>query len=311
MAANGTLVYRSGGIVSGDELALVDRDGRELGTVGDPGNFYHPRLSPDGSMVAVDKSDETNRGDIWIFDVARGAGTRLTSAPEDESMPTWSPDGRRLAFYSLRQSAQGAVHLRSLRGEDDERVLYRNPSGTTNPWSWSPGDLIVVENAAPEGAAHYDLGVLSPEDGIVTAAATTRFNEQHGTISPDGRFFAYDSDETGQPEVYIQTFPDAFDRWRVSTEGGVGPLWRPDGRELFFVTLESELIAVPVRVSGEASTFEMGTPEVLFAADFKEGAVRQPYDTIDGRVFVINRSVGDQDTTPMTVVVNAFPPTRD
>ena len=106
----------------------------------------------------------------------------------------------------------------------------------------------------------------------------------------------------------METFPDAFDRWRVSAEGGEGPLWRQDGRELFFVSARSEVIAVPIDSAGDGSSLELGTPEILFSADFKEGAVRQAYDTIDGRVFVINRSVGDQDATPMTLVVNAFPP---
>ena len=307
VAANGTLVYRSGSIVNGDELALVDRDGRELGTIGEPGNFYHPRFSPDGSMVAIDKSDESNRGDIWIFDVARGAGTRLTSAPEDESVPVWSPDGRQLAFYSVRESALGAVHLRSLRGGNDERVLYSDPSALASPWSWSRGNLIVVEIEDPEGT-NRDLGFLSPEEGSFTAIATTRFQEQQGTISPDGRFITYVSGETGRGEVYVETFPDPFDRWRVSAEGGEGPVWRQDGRELFFVSARSEVVAVPIDFAGDGSSLELGTPEVLFSADFKEGAVRQAYDTIDGQVFVINRSVGDQDAAPMTLVVNAFPP---
>ena len=123
LASDGTLVFRNGGILASAGLARVGRDGRDLGAIGDPGNFYHPRLSPDGSMVAVDRRDESNRGDIWIYDVERGSGTRFTSEPEDESTPTWSPDGRRLAFVSNRAVDHGAVHLRSIRGANDELSL--------------------------------------------------------------------------------------------------------------------------------------------------------------------------------------------
>lgn len=263
-------------------------------------------MSPEQARgQAVDK-----RGDIWVYEVDRRAGTRLTSAPQDETIPVWSPDGRRLAFVSNRDAAMGAVHIRSLRGADDEKVIYQNPSGGANPWSWSRDGLIVVEYYEPGEKSGIDLGILAAEGGTFQSYLASRFVERNGVISPDGRFFAYTSDETGRPEVYIQTFPDPIESWRVSTAGGVGPVWRRDGRELYFQSPRSEVIAVPVKVAGGSSSLEISVPEALFTADFKEDALRQSYDTIDGRIFVVNRAVGDQDMTPMTLVVNAFPPQK-
>jgi Tol biopolymer transport system component len=305
IASDGTLIYRSGGMIAGDELALVARDGRDLGRVGDPGNFYHPRLSPDGRTVAVDRSDESNRGDIWLYDVERSSGTRLTSAPQDESVPVWSPDGRRLAFFSARTVKKGAVHVRSVRGGNDEAVLPIDAEISTSPWSWSTGDLIVVESAAVPGGERGDLGIYSVADETFTPHLTSEFTESHGVISPDGRMLAYQSDETGRFEIYVETFPDQTDRWRVSTGGGGGPLWSRDGRELYFIEDESKLLAVSVDGDGGGSGVRFGEPELLFAANFKAGAPRQAFDTIDGETFVVNRSVGDRATSPLTIVVNA------
>lgn len=305
VASNGTLVFRSGGIVNGDELALVDRQGRNLGRVGDSGNFYHPRLSPDGSMVAVDRSDETNRGDIWIYDVERSFGTRLTSAPQDESVPVWSPDGHQLAFSSNRVNFEGAIHMRSLRGSDDERVVYELPATQISPWSWSSAGFIVVETNQESGRSNTDLAVFSTADDIYRPYLQTQFDEKHGAISPDGRFFAYSSNETGQVEIYVTTFPEPVDRWRVSTGGGVGPSWSRDGSELYFVKDQAELFAAAVKISDVGHTLEFGQPELLFEADFKKVA-RQTYDTADGQTFVINRRFGEHDATPLTLLLNAF-----
>jgi serine/threonine protein kinase/Tol biopolymer transport system component len=306
VASTGTLVYRSGGVVAGDELAFVDRDGSDLGAIGDPGNFYHPRVSPDGTMVAVDQSDTTNRGDIWIYDVERKSGTRLTSAPQDESLPIWSPDGRQIVFSSTREVKHGAVHIRSLSGGDDERVLYGGPSIYAEPWSWSAAGFIVVEYANGSEEGVNNIGVLSVSDESFAPVISTQFSDRHGAISPDGRLMAYDSNETGRREVYVQTFPDPVDRWRVSIDGGWGPVWRRDGRELYFVKDNVELMVVAVEAPANGSSYRIGKPQSLLAADFKGGGARQPFDTIDGRSFLVNRNVGDYETAPLTLVVNAL-----
>jgi Tol biopolymer transport system component len=306
VAGDGTLVYREGGVVSGDQLALVGRSGEALGPIGPPGNYYHPRLSPDGTAVAVDQSDETNRGDIWIYDVARGTGTRLTSSPEDESAPVWSPDGRRLVFSSLRDADLSAIHIRSLRGVDDESLLQASPDGSLSPFSWSAQGAIVVAQERETGPRLFrGLGFYSVAEGTFEPAADSRFAEFNGSFSPDGRFLAFDSNETGQREVYVRPFPVASDRWRVSTDGGSAPHWRADGRELYFLNGSSELVAIPVDVAPNGSSLSFGEPETLFAIELKDSSRRQ-IDTIDGRTFVVNRTVGDVDATPLTLVVNGL-----
>jgi eukaryotic-like serine/threonine-protein kinase len=308
VAADGSLVYREGGVVKGDEIARIDRSGNDLGAIGARGNFYHPRLSPDGTTVAVDQSDETNRGDIWLYDVARGTGTRFTSAPEDESAPAWSPDGRQIAFYSTRDVARGAIHVRSLRGAE-EVMLYANDVASVGPMSWSPAGALAIDYSDPAGGKGFDFGVLSISDKSFTPVMASRFNEQEGAFSPDGHFLAFDSDETGQREIYVQGFPDPVDRWRVSTDGGSNAFWRSDGRELYFTRKGSELVAVSVEVSSDGSTLSFGAPQRLFSIDLKAVRRRQ-VDTIDGKTFIVNRSVGDLETTPITLVIGGLPASR-
>ncbi len=305
IAADGAFVYREGGVVSADEIARIDRSGNDLGAIGPRGNFYHPRVSPDGTTVAVDQSDETNRGDIWLYDVARGTGTRLTSEPEDESSPVWSPDGRQIAFSSTREVDRGATHVRSLRGAEDEVMLYAGKSESVWPVSWSPAGAVAIEYDSPGSNTGNNLGLFSISDKSFTPLLTSRFNEQSSAFSPDGRFLAFDSDDTGRREVYVQGFPDSIDRWRVSTEGGSNAFWRSDGRELYFMRKGSELVAVPVEVSADGSSLSFGAPQLLFSIDLKANRRRQ-IDTVDGKTFIVNRSVGDLEATPMTLVIGGL-----
>ena len=301
VARDGTLVFRRGGIISGDELVSVDRDGNSLGRIGDPGNFYWPRLSPDGSLVAVDQSDETNRGDIWIYDVRRGTGTRLTSDPVDESDPAWSPDGEHVAFFSGLEG-RATIHVRPVRGTGDERLLFEDPDSFVFPQDWSSTGFITFERFDNK-ANQSDIQAYSFEDESVLPITSAPFREGNSNISSDGRFVAYDSDETGRSEVYVQTFPDGANRWRVSTDGGSGPAWKYDGTEIYYQDDGGEIVAVTVREVG--GTLEFGEPEPLFSLDSKDLSERQ-WDTVDGSQFVVNQRVDDLETTPLTIVLNAL-----
>ena len=164
---------------------------------------------------------------------------------------------------------------------------------------------MIEYNDISDGSGASNLGVYSIEDETFTPHIASQFVEMNGVISPDGRLMAYQSDETGRFEIYVETYPDPVDRWRVSNDGGVGPKWKQDGRELFYGRESRDLMAVPVRVSADPSATEIGTPELLFSAALKPGTKRQQFDTLDGETFVINRSVGDRSTAPLTIVVNA------
>jgi Tol biopolymer transport system component len=308
VASEGTLVFRRGPIYSGDRLSIVDRQGTELRTVGPPGNYYYPRISPDGTRVAVDRSDTTNRGDVWIFSIDRGTGDRVTSVPQDESDPVWSPDGRELAIYSSRIHDVGAVHLRAPRPGGEERVLFEAPGSQATPHSWSPRGFVAIETREASRRLGSDAVAVSLDDGELVPIATTPFHESSPELSPDGRFVMFCSDETGRPEVYLQSFPDPSLRLRVSTDGGCAPAWNPGGGEVFYVDRDSRLLAVPVELPPNGSPV-VGAPAVLFHVDFKDPNERH-YDTVDGSTFLVNRRVHDQDATPLTLVAGAFEPRR-
>ena len=303
VSETGLLAYRSGGVISGDQLVLVDRNGEDIRTVGPAGNYYSPRLSPDGSRVAVDRSEETNRGDIWIYEVDRGMGMRLTSAARDESDPIWSPDGKQVAFYSLNDQNDGEVHVRSVRGTDAEQTLpIKAPLERLFPTSWSSNGSMIVSSAGGGG----DLWLYSLRDQHTEPWANSEFDENLGAFSPAGDLIAYSTNETGQSEVYVETFPARDNRWRISTSGGTRASWSSDGREIYYLASERDLMKVSISRDSEGRP-SFGEPERLFRETFKRGAGPQ-YDTVDGKVFIVNRAVGDDDPTPFTLVVNAFPP---
>ena len=287
-----TLVYREGGLRLGEELVRVSRSGEELGPVGPPGNYYHPRLSPDGSRVAVDRSDETNRGDIWVYEVERGTGTRLSAAPEDESSPNWSPDGSRIAFWA----ALGEHNLIRVLPSGDAGPAEEFPIDGFRPrlTDWSVGDVLFVERGG-------DIWAGTLADRSFKPFVETPFTEKSAVASTDGRLVAYDSDETGRPEVYVRTFPDSGKRWRVSTDGGRTPVWRRDGGEIYFVDADERITAVTV--SPSPGDLRFGRPRALFHVELKHSE-RAQFDTLDGETFLVNRTRRSGSRAPLTLVLN-------
>jgi serine/threonine protein kinase/Tol biopolymer transport system component len=305
-----TLVYREGAALLGDELVRLSRTGEELGPVGPPGNYYHPRLSPDGSRVAVDRSDETNRGDIWVYEIDRGTGTRLSTATEDESYPQWSPDGRRIVYWAAVGEGN-VVRVQASGGGGpeeelpiDRATLPHHVGGHVEglrprPSGWSSRGVIFLDRGG-------DIWVWALDDRSLSPFLETPFTEQGATPSADGRFVAYDSDETGRPEVYVRTFPDSGRRWRVSTDGGRAPAWRRDGGEIYYTSADGKLTAVTVGPStggGGEEDLRFGSPHALFPVEEKPVTQRQ-FDTLDGETFVVNRPRRTGSRSPLTLVLN-------
>jgi Tol biopolymer transport system component len=295
--SEGLLAYRAGVIAS--RLVWFDRYGRELGVVGAPGQYEEPRLSPDEKKVAVGLVDSrTGTLDIWALDLTRELATRITATrPYTEYGPAWSPDGRHLAFVA---DPNGPPHLyrKMASGEGDAEMLLP-PSDVQWAYDWSAdGRFIVYAEAGAK--TRMDLWIL-PLDGDRKPFPflMTLFNEKEARFSPDGRWVAYVSDESGKNEVYLQPFQKSGEKWRISTAGGSQPVWRRDGKELFYLAADNKLMAVPVKIG---ASFEAGAPTALFRVD---PAAEHAYDvTADGQRFLVNTNMSRAESLPITAVVN-------
>lgn len=308
LSGSSALVYQRGEALNENQVVLVDRDGTELEIIGQPGIYYEPRFSPDGRQIVLDISDETNRGDIWLIDRERGFGTRLTTFPEDDTEPVWAPDGSSVVFCSNSGGEEQALFLQRLGAGNEAELLIREQNVALRPRSWSiNGDLLVQR----EEPGQKDLWTYSFADGSFHPYLTSQFAEVDGEFSPDGRFVAYVSAETGRTEVYVAGFPDPGARWRISLDGGFTPMWGPEGAELFFLNPRSDLMSVAVsRAPGAASggskdrDLGFGVPQKLFRADIREYFEARNYDTLDGRQFLINSNVRSGGSKPLSLVIN-------
>jgi Tol biopolymer transport system component len=281
--------------------------------VGPPGNYRGIDLTPDGKRVAAHRHDG-NGGDIWVTDLSRSTTSRFTfDASQENSSPIWSSDGTRIVYGSIRNGKSGLYQKMANNAGAEERLVESNGTNdTTLPVSWSPdGSSIVYEVTDPKTA--QDLWVLpSSGDRKPFPLLHMPFNESHGQISPDGKWFAYHSNETGRGEVYVQPFPSGAGKWQISTNGGQFARWRRDGRELFYMSEASggKMMAVDIKPSG--STLEAGTPKELFDSPYINLAhPGGPYHTYavsaDGQRFLIpHPPSGDTGnlTMPIAVVMN-------
>jgi Tol biopolymer transport system component len=249
LSESGTLVYRPGiGAGGGRTLVWAGRGRGEEALAMEPRDYASPSVSPDGGRVAV-----WGGQDIWIYDLARSTTTRLTFDPAIDVWPLWTPDGERVVFASNRAGSFD-LYWRRADGTGPEERLTTGPQQEF-PQSWANGgrDLVFTECRTSDGPC--DLSVLSlAGERQAKVLLQTEFNEDFATVSPDGRWLAYDSNESGQPEIFVRPFPDVESgRWQVSTGGGTEPLWGPKGDELFYRTPTS-LMVVPVR-TGATPTF--------------------------------------------------------
>jgi len=300
-SSSGLLVYLAGGRVAGNQLTWYSREGQVLGTVGEAGSLYTPRISPDGSRIALDISGDSNQGDIWVLDIERGSGKRLTVWPEDDSAPVWSPDGNELMFFSMRGGTNKERVFRTARsGGAEPEIVIAEEGIAFSPSAWArDGKLLVI--TASDGSPR-DIWALTLESGEVQRVIEGGASANNPSLSPDGRWMTYDSDETGQREVYIANFPEATQRVPLSIDGGFAPVWSGDGTEVFYASLASDAIfAVGVAIENDQPT--LGRPEKLFSMEMKLHSNRQ-FDTQDGQRFLVNANVDTGGRTPLTVVLN-------
>jgi Tol biopolymer transport system component len=257
--------------------------------------------------VAVDIVDlQTNRDEVWIIDLLRHSSSRFTFGPSDNFCPIWSPDDNRIAFRSRSPRQQFAgIYQKESSGMGEEELLVSDDRVAAIPTDWSPdGRFLVYSALGADAAANWDIFAFSLTEKKRVAFLTTPADEYGGTFSPDGKWLAYVSEESGKAQVYVQRLSDAGGRWQISASGGDHPAWSRDGREVFYVAADNKLIAVEVRTS---PGFEAGTPRVLFQTRMKNVGGRAPgrdYDVASDGRFVINTVAGEAQVAPITLVQN-------
>jgi len=295
---NGLLVAQTGSGTALSQPMWYDRNGNAVGVVGKPGVYGNVFLSPNAKSLAVDKTDmESLNTDIWTYELQRDSSKRLTFDPAIDSTPIWSPDAARLVFSSNRLF-NFDLYMKNCDGAQEERSIARQDVDEwPNDWS-RDGKYILYTRST-------DLWFLTlPElkSSLFLKAASVLRN---GQFSPDGKWVAYMSNESGKWEIYVTSFPEARGKWQVSTGGGEQPRWRGDGKELFYLSPDGKMMAVPVKTG---ANFDPGTPAALF-----QTTPRQPvsssdlfvYDVSrDGQRFLINTQVKQAETQPMSIILN-------
>jgi eukaryotic-like serine/threonine-protein kinase len=304
VSENGVLVYQPRSSSGVSQLAWFDRTGTETGTLGVPANQSNPRISPDGKRVAVDIVDaQTGNNDIWIYDAAGGIPTRFTSDPAFDNQPIWSPDGRQIFFMSLR-SKHPDLYWKSASGAANEELILESDVAKY-PTDWSPDRRLLMYRAL-DPKANFELWTMPVVgDRKPTPFIRANFGVSHGQFSPDGRWVAYNSNESGRWEIYVSSFPGPGGTWRISTAGGSEPRWRRDGKELFYLAPDGKLMGVGVK---GGPTFDADPAKPLFQTRLRQHVSSGDmftYDVAaDGQRFLLNTDVGEVTASPLTVVLN-------
>jgi len=302
VSPGGTLAYLSGAAVSSDtQVAWVDRQGDPLGTLGPPGQYRQVVLSPDGRRVAVEIVRSEDGYDLWIMDVARGVMSLVAAGPGEQSNPVWAPDGESLVFSS--DSGAGAtLRRKGLRATDPETILEDAPGGNFGE-DWSPDGQTLLFLRQPT-STQQSIWALSP-DGDTESEPILDVGVwvDEPQLSPDGRWLAYVSRESGRSEVYVEPFRREGERVRVSMDGGGQPKWRRDGRELFLADLDGRLMSVGFRVVDDRA--EVDLPKELFELGSYSGEMYDDYaPDATGQRFLVKLKLGAGERPRMHVIVN-------
>jgi len=294
----GVLAAQSGMGVALSELLWFDRKGKEVGAVGRPDVYGNVFLAPNGKSVAVSMTDIASQNtDIWTYDLQRGGAKRLTFDPAADSVPIWSPDAARLVFASNRTSFND-LHIKNSDGAQEEKsIVHGDIDKFPNDWSRDGKYILYTQDT--------DLWFVTlPElkSSLFLKAPSVLRN---GQFSPDGKWVAYSSNESGKWEIYVTSFPEPRGKWQVSAGGGEQPRWRGDGKELFYISSDGKIMAAPVTTG---ANFDASTPVALFQV-----TPRQPvpiYDLFvydvsrDGQRFLINTELKQAGSAPMSIVLN-------
>jgi eukaryotic-like serine/threonine-protein kinase len=299
------LLAQNGTGVSLSRLEWFDRGGKEVGPVGEPDVYGNVELAPNGKSVAIDKTDTGNQNaDVWIYELQGHNANRMMFDPAIDSMPVWSPDGTRVVFASSRKKTFD-LYLKTTDGAQEERPIEATPAEDKFPSAWSHDGKYILYT---RGTNLWFLTFPDLRSPLFLKAPSAMKN---GQFSPDGKWVAYASNESGKWEIYVTSFPDAHGKWQVSNGGGDQPRWRGDGKEIFYLAADGKIMAVPVN---EGANFNPRTPVPLFQANQRALVATSEllaYDvTRDGQRFLINTHVKGGEIQPMSVVLNWDAETR-
>ncbi len=308
VSENGTVVYNptAGGALS--VLTWFDRSGKELGHVGAAAVQANPTLSPDGNHVAVDVTDvKANNVDIWIKDLLHNTESRFTFDPSEDVAGVWSRDGNTIAFRSNQQ--QQTLFAKQAQGLSAAKQIFAFKSGENSndlvPNSWSLDDKQIL-CSFQQVATGSSLVLVSVAGGTATPFLNSQASATNGQISPDGKWTAYATNESGEWQIYVTTFPGAAGKWQISRGGGREPRWRGDGKEIFYIGPRDMLTAVPVNEEGG---FSSGNPAPLFQSHGRAQISSTDiftYDVAkDGRRFLMNRYTKPASIAPLQLILNA------
>jgi WD40 repeat protein len=303
----GSLTYRIGGAGGSNRLVWYDRTGQPIGTVSEPGDYNTVALSPDGTRVAFQRTDaQGNNIDIWVQELTTGRRTRFTTDPARDWMPVWSADSERVVFGNNPDGGTENLYEKATSGAGIEVALLKTAEPKfPQDLSRDGRFLLYANNSSKNGLDLWVLPLLGERKPKLIVG--TQFRETTARFSPDGHFIAYTSDATGRTEVYVRPFSpgqEVTTEWPVSKDGGTEPVRRQDGKELFFISADSKMMAVTVTTT---PTFPAGIPQALFPVPiFGGGSVFNVHrwDTLDGKRFLINSATTATSSTPITVVLN-------
>jgi Tol biopolymer transport system component len=296
-SSTGLLVAQKNADSGVAQLLWFDRKGQEIGIALRPGIYGNVSLAPNGKTVASDTTDpDSQNTDIWIYDLETQSAKRLTFDPSIDSLPIWSPDGSRMLFGS-NHGTTFELFLKDTNGAQEEKVIpQEGPDRLPTDWS-RDGKYLLYQRGA-------DLWFLTFPELRPTQFLKAISTLKNGRFSPDGKWVAYSSNESGRWEIYVTSFPEGHGKWQISNAGGDQPRWRSDGKELFYLAADSKIVATPVSIG---ANFDAGTPVALFQANPREMVATTEqffYDVSkDGQRFLINTQLKTA-MTPMSVVLN-------
>ena len=295
ISRNGVLAYRSVSATGLSQMGWISRNGSRLGAVGEAGRYVQMMLSPSGRKLAIQRHEEGVNEDLWLLDLSTNVFSGLVTNPREDVSPAWSPNESRLVFSS-RRTGTLTLFQKDLITDKEEQLLKNPPQKDVYVDDWSADGHFVTIRSFPEG----DLYALSIPEHDLRLIAKPRYGLDQSHVSPDGKWIAYHANESGRYEIYVARFPEFTDKQQISRAGGLEPLWRSDGKELFYLDFDGRVMALSVTTG---LTFEVGATTTLFKTNIKPGEVNHYAVSADGQKFLVlepERTRGE----PLTILLD-------